>query len=67
MFAPREARDVVRPLRELRGPYGSDLWIWWTYTLELKCNRHVAEYHSNETVSSALRKMRERMPTDYFE
>jgi hypothetical protein len=39
-----------------------DQKIWALYSLCLICNRHVPDYQDDETVSSALRKMAERLP-----
>ena len=44
--------------------YGDEK-IWWQYSLYLVCNRHVADFMDNETVSSALNKMAERIPLPY--
>jgi hypothetical protein len=41
--------------------YTGDEKIWWYYSLYLLCNRHVAEFQDDDTVSSALNKMAERI------
>ena len=42
-----------------------DLKIWHLYSLCLMCNRHVSEDWTDDEVSSALRKMHERMPLPF--
>ncbi|HXR25609.1 MAG TPA: hypothetical protein VN742_09635 [Candidatus Binataceae bacterium] len=42
-----------------------DQKIFWLYSLTLCCNRHVSDDWSDDEVSSALNKMRERMPLPY--
>ena len=61
----REEAKEIGERRERRGPRGSDMWLWWTYSLELTINRHVAEYIDNRVVSSALRKVGRTIPLTF--
>lgn len=48
-------------------PRESDGWIWSRYSLYLLINRHCAEFMDDDTVSSALHKVRENIELPYDE
>lgn len=55
-------RDVTIPPHV---PYESDEWIWREYSLFLLINRHCGEYLTDDEVSEALWKVRQRIPLPF--
>jgi hypothetical protein len=47
-------RVELDPMRDVRGPRGSDQWKWWWSSIGLLTNRHCAEAHDNDVVSGHL-------------
>jgi hypothetical protein len=46
--------QIVEPIDELRGPRGSDQWLFWWMSLGLLINRHVPDCIPDEVVSQHL-------------
>ena len=46
--------EIDNPMRDIRGPRGSDQWKFWHLSLGLLINRHVAEAIPDSVVSEHL-------------